>query len=202
MSSFIIQLLIISVVSLMIQSAPVSRNLQKREPTAENSIEFKLENHIFCASSAIHNLRWELPVANYTVPESQNANIDVETLVDTVFDQLSLYCRNFTIAMSLKHQLQDLLFNTDTTPDLSSDNIQKLFEILTNLQTMATAFDDIQYNSDYSRCVRLTAAQYRIICSVRHPNTTTSLKEFVNDWYSNHKLYNHQNARHYDTCKS
>ena len=201
MSSFLIQLLIISVVGLMVQSAPVSRHLQKREPTAENSIEFKLENHIYCASSAIHNVHWELPVATCTVPESQNANIDFQTLVDIVFNQLSLYCRNFTIAMSLKHQLQDFLFNTDTTPEFSSDNIQKLSEVLAHLQTMATAFDDIQYNRDHSRCVRLTAAQYGIICSVQHPNTTASLKEYANDWYLNYELYNHQNARHY-TCKS
>ena len=93
--------------------------------------------------------------------------------------------------MSLKHQLQDLLFNTDTTPELSSDDIQKLSEILAHLQTMATAFDDIQYNRNHSRCVRLTAAQYNIICSVRHPaNTTASLNEFANKWHLNEKLYN------------
>ena len=46
--------------------------------------------------------------------------------------------------MSLTYQVQDLLFNTDTTPKLNSNDIQKLSEILAHLQTMATAFDDIQ----------------------------------------------------------
>ena len=55
------------------------------------------------------------------------------------------FLKNFTIAMSLTYQVQDLLFiiNTDTTPELSCDDIQKLSEILAHLQTMATAFDDI-----------------------------------------------------------
>ena len=44
----------------------------------------------------------------------------------------------------LTYQVQDLLCNTDTTPASSSDDIQKLSEILAHLQTMATAFDDIQ----------------------------------------------------------
>ena len=41
--------------------------------------------------------------------------------------------QELTIAMSLKYQVQDLLFNTDTTPELITDNIQNLSEILTSL---------------------------------------------------------------------
>ena len=187
-----------TVVGLMVQSAPVSRSLQKQGLTAENST---LESRIYCASSSIRNdIRWKLPIDICTIPKNQNANIDVKTLVDTILnsDQLSLYCRNFIIAMSLKHQLQDFLFdNAIITPMLGSDNIQKLSQLLTNLQTMATAFDDLQYNRDYSRCVRLSAAQYKIICYVRHPaNTTASLNEFADEWYLNEKLYIHKGERH------
>ena len=56
--------------------------------------------------------------------------------MNVTFDYFSTLCKNFTIAMSLKYQVQDLLFNNDTTPELTADNLS---EIQTSLQTMATA---------------------------------------------------------------
>ena len=59
--------------------------------------------------------------------------------MNATFDYFSTIYKNFTIAMSL--QVQDPLFNTDTTTEftMATDNIQSLYEILTSLQTMATA---------------------------------------------------------------
>ena len=50
---------------------------------------------------------------------------------------------------------------------------------------MATALDDLQFHKDHSRCIlRLTAAQYRIMYHVQHPNTTLiqALKDITEFW--------------------
>ena len=195
MSSFIIQLLIISVVGLMVQSAPVSvtdDHLQKRS-TNENNQQVP-ENSLFCAALSLH-IKMKDFSTDSTVPAAPQINDNIESVMNETFDHFSSLCKNFTIAMSLTYQVQDLLFNADTTPELSSDDIQKLSEILALLQTMAISFDDIQYNRDHSRCVRLTEAQYRIMYYIQHPNT--SLKQALEDikefWNSTDGDYKHEN---------
>ena len=195
MSSFIIiQLLIISVVGLMVQSAPVSvtdDHLQKRS-TNENNQQVP-ENRLFCAALSLH-IKMRDFSSDLTVPAAPQINDNIKSVMSTTFDHISSLCKNFTIAMSLTYQVQDLLFNTDTTPELSSDDIHKLSEILFLLQTMATAFDDIQYNRDHSRCVRLTAAQYRIMYYIQHPNTSLkqALKDIKEVWNSTDGDYKHE----------
>ena len=195
MSSFIIiQLLIISVVGLMVQSAPVSvtdDHLQKRS-TNENNQQVP-ENRLFCAALSLH-IKMRDFSSDLTVPAAPQINDNIKSVMSTTFDHFSSLCKNFTIAMSLTYQVQDLLFNTDTTPELSSDDIQKLSEILALLQTMATAFDDIQYNRDHSRCVRLTAVQYRIMYNIQHPNTSLkqALKDIKEVWNSTDGDYKHE----------
>ena len=73
--------------------------------------------------------------------------------MNVTFDYFSTLCKNFTIAMSLKYQVQDLLFNNATTTELTTDNIHNLSEILTSLQTMGTALGDLQFHKDHSRCM-------------------------------------------------
>ena len=104
--------------------------------------------------------------------------------MNVTFNHFSTLCKNFTIAMSLKYQVQDLLYLVLTTPELTADNIHNLLEIITSLQTMATALDDLQFHKDHSRCIRLTAAQYRIMYYVQHPNTTLiqALKGITEFW--------------------
>ena len=194
MSSFIIQLLIISVVGLIVQSAPVSvtdDHLQKRS-TSENNQQVP-ENSLFCASLSLY-IKMRDFSNDLTVPAAPQINDNIKSVMSATFDHFSSLCKNFTIAMSLTYQVQDLLFKTDTTPELSSDNIQKLSEILAHLQTMATAFDDIQYNRNHSTCVRLTAAQYRIMYYIQHPNTSLkqALKDIKELWNSTDGDYKHQ----------
>ena len=194
MSSFIIQLLIISVVGLMVQSAPVSvtdDHLQKRS-TNENNQQVP-ENSLFCAALSLH-IKMRDFSSDLTVPAAPQINVNIKSVMSTTFDHFSSLCKNYTIAMSLIYQVQDLLFYTDATPELSSDDIQKLSELLAHLQTMATAFDDIQYNRDHSRCVRLTAAQYRIMYYIQHPNISLkqALKDIKEFWNSTDGDYNHE----------
>ena len=60
----------------------------------------------------------DLP-SNLTVPAAPKININTKTVMNVIFDYFSTLCKNFTIAMSLKYQVQDLLFNNDTTPELT-----------------------------------------------------------------------------------
>ena len=59
-----------------------------------------------------------------TVPAAPQINVNIKSVMSATFDHFSSLCKNFTIAMSLTYQVQDLLFNTDTNPELSSDDIQ------------------------------------------------------------------------------
>ena len=185
MFSFIIQLLIISVVGLMVQSAPVSDNLKKRGTTAANvnTNVKKLEQRLLCAASSIRNAKWldTLEPHEPIVPQSGNYT----ELVHTIFDQFSLHCKGFTNATSLKYHVQDLLFDNNTTPQLSYENLSKL---LIKLQTMATTLDDIQYIRDHSSCVRLTAAQYRIMYYAKFEQDNAA-KDFMDDWARNEEYY-------------
>ena len=91
--------------------------------------------------------------------------------------------------MTLKHQLQYLFFDTDSTPELSSKNTEWLSTILTNLQTMANTFDDMQLNKHRSSCIKFTPAQYRIMYNV--PDTTPPSKALNNMtiWYEEEGYY-------------
>ena len=61
--------------------------------------------------------------------------------------------------------------------------IHNLSEILTSLQRMATALDDLQFHKDHSRCT-YKANSSSIQDNVQHPNTTLiqSLKDITEFW--------------------
>ena len=184
MSSFIIQLLIISAVVLMVRSAPVSvtnDHLQKRQANDDTAKE--LEIRLYCAAKPFHD--------KVGPPGSEpfNKMISATTLNNTMFDHLSTLCKNFTIATALKHLLQDLLLSTT---ELSSKNTKKLTTILTKLQTMANTFDDMQYNKHGTICVKFTPAQYWIMYSIKYNNK--SMSESLTDmkqWYKDKNYYEH-----------
>ena len=194
MSSFVIQLLIISVVGLMVQSVPVSITDNRLQKQSTNEINQRVpENSLFCAALSFH-IKMRDFSSDLTVPATPQINDNIKSVMSATFDHFSSLCKNFTVAMSLTYQVQDLLFYTDTTPELSSDDIQKLSDVLALLQTMATAFDDIQYNRNHSRCIRLTAAQYRIMYYIQHPNTSLkqALKDIKEFWNSTDGDYKHE----------
>ena len=181
MSSFIIQLLIISVVGLMVQSAPVSitdGHLHKRSINES-------EKSLFCAATSLHfDNDIEDLLSNLALPAAPQININTKTVINAIFHHFSTLCKDFTKAMSLKYQVQDLLFNADTTPELTTENIQTLTKMIIKLQTMATALGDLQFHEDRSRCVRLTAAQYRIMYHVSQLKATLkqTLEDITKSW--------------------
>ena len=180
MSSYT-QLLTISVVGLMVQSAPVTVTDDHLHKRSTNESKRVIEKSLFCAATSLHFDDIKHLPSDLTVPAAPQISSNTNMAMSVTFDNFSTLCKNFTIAMSLKYQVQDLLFNNDTTPELTTDNIQNLTKILTKLQTMATALDNIHFyrNNDHSRCLRLTAAQYRVMYYVLQLKAT--LKQALED---------------------
>jgi len=163
---FLLRVLIILAVGLMVQSAPIKRN-------KENLEEDKLiQLHLYCTADALHNNVLHLNDFGIHLPHN-DINPITQILMSTVFNQFSNECKNFTIIMTLKHQLQDYLFNNENIPEsvVETDNINKLSLILAYLQTMANTLDDIQLNNHDKRCLRLTSAQYKMMYYVQFTST-------------------------------
>ena len=200
MSSFVLQLLIISAFGLMVQAAHVNNVSKKSTDTTMSNTEKnnkKLENNLYCASQSLYNARGQLQNAGFTLPSIPQVDINNNTkiIVNRMFHHFSDLCKYFTIAMTLKHQLQDHLFNT--APELNYDNANKLTTILTSLQTMANIFDDMKISEDNSRCVKLTPAQYKIMYYVRYTAPLLeSLKRHLEGWYTDPSLYDYPEVQH------
>ena len=204
MSSFIIQLLIISVVGLMVQSAPVTvtdDHLHKRQaaPLAnERHNQKALEEKLYCAATKVRNTAKRLnSTVTLNIP-TQYAGVN-EVDRNPTYDQLTKYCMNFIMTMSLKHHLQDLLLDTNTSSHLSSDNIGKLSVILIKLQTMANIFDDIQVVKHSSSCVTFTPDGFKTIYKYTEYTNTSLLQaifDMANFWVNDEDSYEHQEARH------
>ena len=116
-----------------------------------------------------------------------------------VMQNLTKYCMNFIMTMSLKYHLQDLLLDTNTSSQLNSDNIGKLSVILTKLQTMANVFDDLQVGKHSSSCVRFTPDEFKTIYKyIEYTNTSLlqAIFDMAHFWVNDEDNYEHQEARH------
>ena len=114
MSSFIIQLLIISVVGLMVQSAPVTvtdNHIHKRHAKVSQRA---LEKKLYRVATKVRNTAKHLSsTVTLNVPTQYAGVSEVDR--DLTYDKQTKYCMNFIMTMSLKHHLQDLLLDTDTS---------------------------------------------------------------------------------------
>ena len=202
MSSFILQLLIISAFGLMVQSAPVNDVTKRSTNTTMSTEENKnrtLENNLYCAAQSLYNARGKLQNAGFTLPSLPQDDIDNNTkaIASKTFDHFSSRCKNFTVAMTLKHQLQDHIFSNSATVELNSDNAKNISKILTSLQSLANVFNDMEFIRNKSRCVMLTPAQYRIMYYARYTAPLLeSLKDDLQGWFLNEELYEYPDVRH------
>ena len=160
MSLFISQLLIILALGLMVQTAPIS-------PT-KRSTEAELREKLKSEAEALINARGNQPTPNIT--EFTNNSTAAK-----VFNLSSTECQDFTIVMTLKHQVLDCIFNA-IAQDHICDNLltidsKKLSTILTSLQTMASIFNKLELKIKKSSCVELTPDQYKMMYEARY-NTT------------------------------
>ena len=197
MPSFILQLLIISVFGLMVQSAPVN-DVAKRSTDKEMN-QRKLENNLYCAAESLYHAREQLKYTGFTLPSLPQADINnnIKTIMNKMFHYFSDLCKYFTVAMTLKHQLQEHLFSNDTSLELNSDEAKELTTILTSLQSLANIFNDMEFNENNSRCVKLTPAQYKIMYYVRYTAPLLeSLKDDLQGWYRDDSLYKYPEVRH------
>ena len=197
--------LIISLLCLMVKSAPVNTDVLQIRSSDMSEVQRVFEKDLYCAATSLRNTAGKLRF-NLTLPPHPQVDINVNTerIMNATFDHFSKECKNFTIAMILKHQLQDFLFNTDVitpqlsdTTELNSDNIQRISTILTNLQTMANIFDDMQFSKHHSSCVRLTPIQYKIMYHVRYSNISLfqSLED-MEEWALDESYYEYPDVRH------
>ena len=173
--------------------APIGRPTEAMEKHQR-----QLENTLFCAAQSLYNAGGQLSDENFTLPILSGIDISNSTKenMNRTLRHFSDRCKYFTIAMTLKHQLQDYLFFTDTTPDLNSDNAKRLSTILTSLQTMADVFNDMEYNKNSRICILLTPAQYEIVYHVQYSTPLLESLEDLSVWYQNRSLYEYPDVRH------
>ena len=202
MSSFILQLLIVLAIGLMVQSAPVNDVTKRSANIAKEKKQRKLENNLYCTAQSLHFAGRQLQLHNKSfilltsLPEIDISN-NIKRNMNRMLHHFSDLCKNSIIAMTLKHQLQEHLFNDDTALEVNPDDAKTISTILTSLQTMANIFDDMQFNKDNSRCVKLTPAQYRIMYYVQYTTPLLeSLKDDLQGWYRDDSLYEYQDERH------
>ena len=195
MSSFILQLLVISAFGLMVQSAPI-HDVTKRSTDMNRK---NLEMRLFCKTEFLYK---ELKV-NFTVPLTEDDN-DTDTIAkriaNEIFNHFSFRCKHFTKAMTLKHRFQEHLFSNNSRVALNSDNVKTLSTILTTLQLFAKIFNDLELIENNSRCVKLTPAQYRIMYYAQY-NTTSLLESWekdIGDWYMSDDHYKAEGSKHCD----
>ena len=163
MSSFILQLFIISAFGLMAQSAPVN-DVTKRSTDNKEMDQRRLERSLYCAAESLYHERLKVNFALPSLPQDDIDNTGItKTIANKIFVHFSDRCKNFTKAMTLKHQLQEHLFSNDSSVVLNSDNVKILSIALIGLQSVAKIFNDLELNENNSRCVKLTPAQYRIM---------------------------------------
>ena len=146
---------------------------------------------VYCAAIAVQTNAQILRDFNLSVATK---NPIASIILNKTFQQFSNDCKNFTLAMSLKHQLQDSLFRQKNQDLLTSDDHQKinrLSSILIYLQTIADSLDDIHSRQQSSHCVRLSAHGYRMMYHVLLYDTTSLLTEIEKHgrrWYLNYKI--------------
>ena len=181
----------------MVQSAPVTvtdDHLHKRQANQGHK-QATLEKKLLCTAKEVYNTGQ--PTVTLNVPTKYAGANEVNGI--QTYDQLTKYCMNFIMAMSLKHHLQDLLLGTNPSSQLNSDNIGKLPIILIKLQTIANTFDDLQVVKHSSSCVRFTPDEFKTIYKyIKYTNT--SLLQAISDsahfWVNDEDIYEYLTDKH------
>jgi len=163
--SLFIQLMIVSVVAVMVQSNPVPSCELHRDQILANANK---QDYLYCVTNSLKKTIVQL---NSTLNSSIIVNVPeidrvvTNTTMAMVLKGFSKRCTSYTKAMSLKHWLQDYLLN-DNIPVLndcikSNDCSEPYSSVLVFLQTIANIFDDLEFSEDKKHCVTLAAAHYK-----------------------------------------
>ena len=193
--SLTIQLITTSLVVFMVQSAPVHQlnevcESQRTEIMEEAKKRTEFQNqivHLYCIANSLHNT---VGHNNASIQPIQLPQIPMnKTKLSEIFGLLSYECKSYTKALSLKQQLQEYLFNQ--TIEVFQDVISPLHSILVYLQTMASIWDDIEFNKHSRRCVSLTETEYKMMYYVQYDDASlfNSLFTSAARWFDK-KYYN------------
>ena len=188
-----LQFFIISVITIMIQSAPVKRDINENQAAMKTDVQNKL-NTLYCAAQSVQRTVATVASLNgilnrATAIHESDINSNTEAVISETFNHFSSKCQNFTLAMSLKHQLQDYLFNQDLNDEDTeelSDQIENLSSLLVALQTMANILNHLQFYNNSSNCPRLSPTEYKMMYQVQYSttynNNIDSLLEPIEKW--------------------
>ena len=184
-----LQFFIMSVITIMVRSAPVKRDTDEQllqKAAMRKDVQNKMVT-LFCAAQSVDCTTVELL---YRTPQKTTVLLKInrftlhgsdinKAVINEIFHHFSSECQNFTLAMSLKHQLQDYLFN-QSNQDLNDEDteglscqIKQLSSLLVALQTMANILDQLQFYKHTSNCPRLSSTEYKMMYQVQY--STTSL---------------------------
>lgn len=167
----ILQLLIISLIALIAQShAELEDDItcQKKDifDKAKNYSELQNKTlHLYYAVKSLHNMAGassQTLLKNMVKIKELFIHNGSKKLLNDSRNHFTSQCKVFTTALSVKHQLQDWLFH-QTNMIRISQYIKPLYSILVYLQMMINILDDIEFIKSSSRCVRLTADQYKMM---------------------------------------
>ena len=148
---------IIFIVSHMVQSAPLNHDQRIRRET-----DSTIKRNFYCAAKLFKDNAQILDHMNISISLADIPVDDRTAVLCQLYNHFSEECKNFTKAMSLKHQLQDYLFNQDSS-SLHTDQAEYVHSILVGLQTTADVLDQYQFSQHSKNCLRLPAAQYKMM---------------------------------------
>ena len=194
--SLTIQLITISLVVFMVQSVPVNQQndtceSQRTEIMKEAKKRNKSQNqmvHLYCVANSLHST---VGCHSELLQPIMLPKISInKTRLSEIFDLLSYECKSYTTSLSLKQQLQQYLFNQTT--EVSEDAISPIYSIVVYLQTMASIWDDIEFNNHGRRCVSLSETEYKMMHYAQYDDDDSlfnSLFTSAQTWFDS-KYYN------------
>ena len=133
---------IIFITSHMVQSAPLSHD-QRIHQQANDITTMNIKISFYCAAKSFTDKAGVISGKKYISLESNDTSD--KTKLQQLFNHFSEGCKNFTKAMSLKHQLQDYLFSQDGS-SLTTKETKQVYSILVGLQMTANILDQYLFS--------------------------------------------------------
>jgi len=159
----------------MVQSVPLSHDQRiRRETDGVTTININVTRiSFYCAAKLFSNNAGSLIMNKAKISISLNCTVpdDKTAVLCQLFNHFSEECKDFTKAISLKHQLQDYLFNQNSS-SLTTDQAEHVHLILVGLQTTADVLDQYQFSQHNTHCPRLPAIQYKMMYHVQYNDTS------------------------------
>jgi len=157
----------------MVQSAPLSHDQRICRET--DGININVTRISFYCAAKLFRENAESLQRKISISLKSDIPVNDRTAVlCQLYNHFSEECKNFTKAISLKHQLQDYLFNQYSL-SLTTDQAEHVHLVLVGLQTAADVLDQYQFSQHNKKCPTLPAAHYKMMYHVKCYNTSEPL---------------------------